>query len=69
VWGLFVQVMQPFHSGLNVYYHEQFGTIRFVCSEYVTVCIKQGEDRLNDICILVYPHQYGDIKLEKQSQK
>ncbi|NDG30036.1 hypothetical protein EB118_08145 [bacterium] len=58
-----------FYEGLEVYYHEQLGTIRFICSEYVTVCIKQGEDKLNDICILVYPHQYGDIKIEKQSQK
>ena len=55
--------------GIEVYYQEHFGIIRFVCSDYVTVCIKAGKERLNDICIIVYPHRYGDIKLAKQSQK
>jgi hypothetical protein len=58
-----------FYEGLDVYYQEHFGIIRFVCSDYVTVCIKSGKERLNDICIIVYPHRYGDIKLAKQSQK
>ena len=58
-----------FYEGLDVYYQERFGTVRFVCADYVTVCIKAGKERLNDICIIVYPHQYEDIKLAKQSQK
>ena len=60
---------QPFSPGIAVYYQEHLGDIRFVCSDYVTVCIKAGKERLNDICIIVYPHRYGDIKLAKQSQK
>ena len=40
------------------------GTIKFVDDQYITVCVKaQREDMISDVCIIVYPHQYDDIKL------
>jgi len=60
---------QPFSPGIAVYYQEHLGDIRFVCADYVTVCISTGETKSKDVCVIVYPHQYKDIKLEKQSQK
>ena len=50
-----------FYEGLDVYYQEHFGIIRFVCSDYVTVCIKSGKERLNDICIIVFLHTFDFV--------
>jgi hypothetical protein len=61
--------MTTFYSGLNVKYREQVGVVDFVCEKYITICINQLEHRSRDVCLLVYPQQWKEIQLLKQSEK
>jgi hypothetical protein len=58
-----------FSPGLSVYYKEHCGIIRFVGQSYVTVCIQIGENKVNDVCIVVYSDEYHLIHLQKESEK
>lgn len=56
----------PFAENLEVYYEDSlgkktYGYIRFICDEYVTVCIKEGNYRVNDCCLLFYPDQWDRL--------
>lgn len=44
-------------------YKSYFGFVRFVCENYVSFCIKPGEDRLNDVCIIVYKEEWFKLSL------
>jgi len=58
-----------FAKGIEVYYRGMHGVVDFICEKYITVCISKSEDRLKDVCLLVYPSQYGEITLLKESGK
>jgi hypothetical protein len=58
-----------FTAGVYVYYRDHYGVIDFVCDEYITVCVGKGKTPLKDVCILVYPDRYNEIKLVKESDK
>lgn len=58
-----------FSEGLHVYYKQHFGTIRFVCDEYITICINESESRFNDVCLLVPSSEFDLVQLKKQSEK
>lgn len=59
-----------FAEGLQVQYKSHFGTIRFICDSYVTVCVTNfPNDRRRDVCILVYREDFNQIKLLKESTK
>jgi hypothetical protein len=58
-----------FYQGLDVIYNEHIGKVDFVSTQYITVCIQQSEERSRDVCILVYPHQWKDVRLLKESEK
>ena len=56
----------PFAKGLEVYFEDPsgnrtYGFIEYVSDVYVTVCINQGEHRVNDTCLLFYPHQWDKL--------
>ena len=61
--------MSSFYSGLRVKYKDHVGTIDFVSDNYVTICIEQFEHRSRSVCILVYPKEWKEIQLLKQSEK
>ena len=62
--------MTTFYSGLDVKYKENVGFIDFVCEKYITICINnQLEHRSKDVCLLVYPNQWKEVELLKQSEK
>ena len=61
--------MTTFYSGLNVKYREQVGVVDFVCEKYITVCIKTFEHKSKNVCLLVYPSQWKEVQLLKQSEK
>ena len=61
--------MTTFYSGLDVKYKEQVGFIDFVCDKYITVCIKTFNDRSRSVCLLVYPNQWKEVQLLKESEK
>ena len=61
--------MTTFYSGLNVKYRNHVGRVDFVSEKYITICINQSENRLKEVCILVYPSQWKEVQLLKQSEK
>ena len=58
-----------FSEGTKVIYNGMQGFVSFVCEKYITVCIKTFEDRSKNVCLLVYPEQWEQIQLLKQSEK
>lgn len=59
-----------FSEGIEVYYKQMFGIIKFVCDQYITVCIKTfPKERVRDVCLVVYPQDYHYITLPKESEK
>ncbi len=55
-----------FISGLHVEYKGYKGIIRFVCSQYITVCIQQFDDKVRDVCLLVYPSEWNDVRFHEK---
>lgn len=56
----------PFSENVEVYFDDRsgkriYGYIRFVCNEYVTVCIKEGPEKANACCLLFYPSQWDKL--------
>jgi hypothetical protein len=59
-----------FSEGVQVHYKQMFGIVRFVCDQYITVCVKTfPNERVRDVCLIVYPQQYHTISLVKESEK
>jgi hypothetical protein len=58
-----------FAEGTEVIYNGNQGFISFVCDKYITVCIKTFDEKSRDVCLLVYPNQWKDVHLLKQSEK
>lgn len=58
-----------FEPGTRVKYHETEGEVNFVSTEYLTICIKRGQHRVNDVNLVVYPYNWSDIEPIKQEVK
>jgi hypothetical protein len=50
-------------KGTYVRYKIHTGIINFVCNRYVTLIIKKGDHRSNDVEILIYPDNFKFIEL------
>jgi hypothetical protein len=61
--------MTTFYQGLGVRYKQHTGFIDFVSEKYVTLCLKVFEDRSRSVCLLIYPEQWKDVQLLKESDK
>ena len=61
--------MKTFYQGLGVKYKDHVGFVDFICDQYITICLGQSDHSSRDVCILVYPSQWEDVKLLKQSEK
>lgn len=44
-------------------YLDYLGIVKFVGEDYVSFCIKPGEDRLSDVCIIVYKQDWFKLSL------
>lgn len=50
--------------GLQVEYRGYVGEIRFVDHLYLTICTRKKEDgMIGDVCMIVYPKYWDDIKI------
>jgi len=59
-----------FTEGLEVFYKGTFGIVKFICEQYITICVRKfPEEPRRDVCLVVYPQQYQYIKLAKESTK
>lgn len=62
--------MTIFSKGVRAIYDGHEGTIRFVCDHYVSFCIQEFPDqKVRDVCMLIYRKDYSKIKLLKESEK
>jgi hypothetical protein len=62
--------MKPsFAEGIIVQYRDWVGEVRFVCDEYISVCVRVGNNRVNDVCVLVHRNDWNQVKLLKESGK
>jgi hypothetical protein len=62
--------MKPsFAEGIIVQYRDWVGEIRFVCDEYLSICVRVGNNRVNDVCVLVHRNDWNQVKLLKESGK
>jgi hypothetical protein len=62
--------MKPsFAEGIIVQYKQWVGEVRFVCDEYISVCVRIGDNRVNDVCVLVHRNDWNQVKLLKESDK
>jgi hypothetical protein len=58
-----------FAEGIVIQYEHWIGEVRFICDEYISVCISVGNDRSHDTCLLVYRNDWSKVKLIKESGK
>jgi hypothetical protein len=59
-----------FTEGLEVYYKGLFGVVDFVCDQYITVCVRKfPNERVRDVCLIVYQSDFGFVTLAKESTK
>lgn len=57
-------------EGIEVYYENYVGRIRFVCESYATLCVNSfPEQPRRDVCMLIYRKDFDKIKLSKESEK
>lgn len=57
------QNLNTLPEGTEVYYKGQYGHVRFVCEQYMTICVREFPNPVHDVCLLVYPQQYHLIEL------
>jgi len=60
---------EAFAEGIIVQYKDWVGEVRFVCDEYISVCVRVGNNRVNDVCVLVHRSDWNQVKLLKESGK
>lgn len=58
-----------FTKGLLVTYNNHVGLIDFVCEHYITICVNQFDHKSRDVCMLIYPQQWKEVHLYKESEK
>lgn len=50
--------------GTEVYYRGMYGHVRFVCEQYMTVCVREfPNERVRDVCLIIPPSQYDQLIL------
>lgn len=58
-----------FSEGIEVIYRHHVGFINFVCEQYITICVKRSAHSSGNVCLLVYPSQWREVHLYKESNK
>jgi hypothetical protein len=55
--------------GLIVKYQDHVGRINFISNTYLTLCIKEYEERRRDVCILIYRKDWNQILFLNEDEK
>jgi hypothetical protein len=56
-------------EGLVVKYKDHVGTIRFICDSYLTLCIQEHDEKVRNVCILIYRDEWNQIMLLNEDEK
>lgn len=54
-----------FYEGLEIKFKSHTGFVKFICDEYLTMCIRTNPDPMKDVCILIFHEQWKNIELIK----
>ena len=52
-----------FTEGLLVRYKSHIGVVKFISSQYITICIQTYDHKVRDVCLLVYSNDWNDIQI------
>ena len=52
-------------EGLEIDWRGHVGKIKFITDEYLSLCIYRQDGSTSDTCLVVYKHQWEEIKLLK----
>lgn len=52
-----------FYEGLEIQYKVHSGHVKFICEQYITMCVHTNKDPMRDVCILIYQDQWKNIEL------
>lgn len=52
-----------FSEGLLVRYKNHIGKVRFISSQYITICVQTYDHKVRDVCLLVYPFEWDTIEI------
>lgn len=58
-----------FTSDLWVQYQEWIGKIKFVSNRYITICINPEVNKEKQTHILIFPENWNQVSLLKESRK
>jgi hypothetical protein len=58
-----------FHEGNEVIFNNYVGTVAFVCEKSVSILIRKGQHRSQDVKLVIYRNQFNQIRLLKESSK
>ena len=58
-----------FSLGLEVYYKQHYGIIKFISDDYITIYIEGDETKFHDVCLVVPQSEFHLVTLIKQSEK
>jgi len=58
-----------FAVGTEVKYKNNYGTVDFVCEQSLSILVRKGKHRSQDVCIVVPRLEFKLIELYKQSEK
>jgi len=58
-----------FAEGVEAIYKQHRGHVKFLCEEYVTLCIHSNPDPMKDVCIVIHKSDWHEIKLIRESTK
>jgi hypothetical protein len=61
--------MTTFYQGLLVSYQDHTGWVNFIDDAYITICIREFEERSRNVNILVDRKSWNQIHLLKESNK
>lgn len=57
-------IILSLQEGSYVEYRSHSGYVKFVCDEYITICIRQGDTKAHDVHLLVYPPNWDEIAVD-----
>lgn len=52
-----------FEKGMEVSYKEHSGSISFICENYISILVRKGDHRSQDVNVLIFRSDFSDVVL------
>lgn len=53
--------MKTFVENQEVIYRNLTGFVKFISSEYITICVDKNPNPLRDVCVVVHPEKWNEV--------